>query len=51
MLSTCSVSWVKLGGRNLHVVLLNIMSFCEDQHGDGHTFVMGINEVACAYVP
>ena len=42
--------WVKFGIRDLHIILLNISEFCDNQHREGLTFLMGINEITCTHV-
>jgi len=37
--------WVKFGVRDRHMILLNISEFCDGQHKEGLTFLMGINEI------
>lgn len=37
--------WVKFGIRGLHMILLNISKFCDSQHREGLTFLLGINKI------
>ena len=42
--------WVKLGVRDLDIILLSTGIFLENDLGEGYTFLTGINEVCSVLV-
>jgi hypothetical protein len=49
--SFMQISSVKSVVRVLYIMLLSICEFYEKQPRESHTFLMGINEIACTCVP